>query len=77
MTRFGKHVDRTARDLVEEAVAAALADAQVEPRAVEAVYVGNAAEGMMSGQESIRGQVVLRCAGLMCLPIVNLENAYA
>jgi acetyl-CoA acetyltransferase len=77
MTRFTKHLDRTARDLVEEAVAAALRDAEVEAADVQAVYVGNAAAGLLSGQESIRGQVVLRRTGLMGAPIVNVENADA
>ncbi|HKF76818.1 MAG TPA: thiolase family protein [Candidatus Dormibacteraeota bacterium] len=77
MTRFGKHLDRTARDLVEEAVRDALADAGVEPRQVQAAYVGNAVSGLMNGQESIRGQVVLRNTGLMGAPIVNVENACA
>jgi acetyl-CoA acetyltransferase len=77
MTRFGKHLERSARDLVEEAVAAALADAEIEPADVEAAYVGNAVSGLMSGQESIRGQVVLRHTGLLGVPIVNVENACA
>lgn len=77
MTRFGKHVTRTARQLVEEAVAGALDDAGIEPADVQCVYVGNAAAGLVSGQESIRGQVVLRHTGLLGTPIVNVENADA
>jgi acetyl-CoA acetyltransferase len=77
MTRFGRHLDRSARDLVEEAVRTALDDAEVEPRRVQAAYVGNAVSGLMSGQESIRGQVVLRRTGLAGVPIVNVENACA
>ncbi len=77
MTRFGKHVERSARDLVEEAVAAALQDAQVEVRDVQAAYVGNASSGLVGGQESIRGQVVLRRTGLLGGPVVNVENADA
>src|SRR5215469_15056949 len=77
MTRFGKLVERTARELVEEAVAGALADAAIEPTNVQSVYVGNAAAGLISGQESIRGQVVLRHTGLMGIPIINVENADA
>jgi len=77
MTRFAKHVDRSARELVEEAVAAALADAEVAAREVQVAYVGNAADGIVSGQESIRGQVVLRRTGLMGVPVVNVENADA
>lgn len=77
MTRFGKHLDRSARELVEEAVAAALADAGLQPADIGACYVGNAVSGLMSGQESIRGQVVLRNTGLLGVPIVNVENACA
>jgi len=77
MTRFGRHLDRSARDLVEEAVRTALEDAEVEPRHVQAAYVGNAVSGLMNGQESIRGQVVLRHTGLAGAPIVNVENACA
>src|SRR6266511_4105077 len=77
MTRFGKHLERSARDLVEEAVAGALADAEIEPTDVQAAYVGNAVSGLLGGQECIRGQVVLRRTGLMGVPIVNLENSCA
>jgi acetyl-CoA acetyltransferase len=77
MTRFGKLVDRTARDLVEEVVAAGLRDAEVEVHGVQGAYVGNAAAGLVSGQESIRGQVVLRRTGLLGVPVVNVENADA
>ncbi len=77
MTRFGKHLERSARDLVEEAVAGALTDAEIEPAQVQAAYVGNAVSGLMNGQESIRGQVVLRRTGLLGVPIVNVENACA
>ncbi len=77
MTRFGKHPDRTARDLVEEVVASALEDAEIDVQDVQAAYVGNAAAGLVSGQESIRGQVVLRHTGLLGVPILNIENADA
>jgi acetyl-CoA acetyltransferase len=77
MTRFARHPDRGARELVEEVVTAALADAEVDPRDVRAAYVGNASAGLMTGQECIRGQVVLRRTPLMGVPIVNVENAGA
>ena len=76
MTHFTKH-DRGARELVEEAVAGALADAGLEPRQVDAAFAGNASGGLMYGQESVRGQVVLRRSGLTGVPIVNVENACA
>ena len=77
MTRFGKHLERSSRELVEEAVAAVLEDAGLRPADIGACYVGNAVSGLMNGQESIRGQVVLRNTGLLGVPIVNVENACA
>src|SRR5215471_2021428 len=77
MTRFGKHLERSSRELVEEAVAGALRDAGLQPADIGACYVGNAVSGLMNGQESIRGQVVLRHTGLLGVPIVNVENACA
>ena len=77
MTRFGKHLERSGRDLAEEAVATVLRDADLEPDSIQAAFVGNAADGLMSGQESIRAQVVLRRTGLMGVPLVNVENGCA
>jgi acetyl-CoA acetyltransferase len=59
------------------AVREALSDADIEARDVQGAYVGNAVSGLMNGQESIRGQVVLRNTGLLGVPIVNVENACA
>src|SRR5690348_14634872 len=77
MTRFGKYLRSSGRDLAEEAVRGALRDACVEPHHVHAAVAGNAADGLMSGQESIRAQVVLRRTGLMGVPLVNVENGCA
>src|SRR5215831_15455041 len=77
MTCFGKHLERTGRDLAEEAVRGALRDADVEAHHIQAAFAGNASEGLMSGQESIRAQVVLRRTGLMGVPMVNVDNGCA
>jgi acetyl-CoA acetyltransferase len=77
MTPFGKHLDTGLKALGAEAVKAALADAGIEPGAIEAAYVGNAAAGLVTGQECIRGQVILRSMGLGKIPVVNVENACA
>jgi acetyl-CoA acetyltransferase len=37
--------------------------------------VGNAYQGLVTGQESIRGQVVLRAMGIGNIPVINVENA--
>ncbi|MGQ0842623.1 MAG: thiolase family protein [Sporichthyaceae bacterium] len=63
--------------LARGVVAAALADAGLMPAQVGQVFVGNAAAGLLLGQEMIRGQVFLAGSGLGGVPIVNVENACA
>jgi acetyl-CoA acetyltransferase len=77
MTTFGRHLERGLKSIGAEAVQAALADAGIEAGALEAAYVGNAAAGVVTGQESIRGQVILRGMGIGGIPVVNVENACA
>lgn len=77
MTAFGKHKDRNLKSLVEEAVNIALDDAGLDKSAIQAAYVGNASQGVLQGQESIRGQVVLHAMGIGGVPIINVENACA
>jgi acetyl-CoA acetyltransferase len=76
MTRFEKS-RRTLKELVAEAVTQALADASAEVADVQAAYVGNAVAGLLTGQEMIRGQVLLRPLGIESIPIFNVENACA
>ena len=76
MTRFAKS-PRTLRELAGEAVRDALADAGLDLAAIEAAYVGNAVAGLVTGQEMIRGQVMLRPVGIEGIPIFNIENACA
>jgi acetyl-CoA acetyltransferase len=77
MTGFGKFPDRTLADLAGEAISAALADAGLEPRAIQAAYMGNAAAGTITGQVCIPGEVVLRSMGVGGIPVINIENACA
>ncbi|WP_326537562.1 thiolase family protein [Pseudorhodoferax sp.] len=77
MTPFGKFLDRSLRALVEEAAAGALRDARCEAADIQAIYFGNAAAGVISDQDMIRGQAALRHTGLAGLPIFNVENACA
>lgn len=77
MTAFGKHTERNLKSLVEECVNAALEDAGVDKSEIQAAYVGNASQGVLQGQESIRGQVVLHAMGIGGIPIINVENACA
>lgn len=75
MTPFGKHMDKSIKWLGGQPVLDAIADAGIRPEEIEAAYVGNCAAGLVTGQESIRGQVVLSSVGLGKFPIINIENA--
>jgi acetyl-CoA acetyltransferase len=77
MTPFGKHMDRNMKSLAAEAVHAALEHAGIEQTELQMAVVGNAYQGLVSGQESIRGQVVLRAMGIGGIPVTNVENACA
>ncbi len=77
MTQFGKHLETGLKALGADAVQRAVADAGISLGDLDAAYVGNAAAGLVTGQESIRGQVILRSIGLGRLPVVNVENACA
>ncbi len=77
MTTFGKHSDSKVRALAKEAAQAAIKDAGVEDSQIQALFFGNAAAGMLVGQEMIRGQVFLQDLGFKNIPVYNLENACA
>ncbi len=77
MTRFGKYMDRGLKDLSREAVHAALDSAGMDKGDLQIAVVGNAAAGLITGQECIRAQVILRDIGIDKIPMVNTENACA
>jgi acetyl-CoA acetyltransferase len=77
MTRFGKYLDRGLKELAREAVDGALESAGVDKSALQAAVVGNAAAGLITGQEMVRAQVVLREMGIGGIPVINTENACA
>jgi benzoylsuccinyl-CoA thiolase BbsB subunit len=69
MTRFGRHPDRDAADLGAEALSAAISDAGIDARSIEAAYCGHVFQGMVVGQR------ILAQIGLAGLPLANVENA--
>jgi acetyl-CoA acetyltransferase len=77
MTYFGRYPERGLESLAGEAVAAALKDAGVPAADVGMVFFANAAAGVITGQEMIRGQSALRETELAGTPIINVENACA
>lgn len=77
MTRFGKHLDTSLKCLAGQAITEAVSDAGLSLSDLEAAYMGNAAAGVVQGQEMISGQVALRELGVGKIPVINLENACA
>lgn len=76
-TKFGKFLDRSVRSLAEEALDRCLRDAGLSTERIGVTYFANALSGLITGQETIRGQVALRHTGLMGQPIINIDNACA
>ena len=74
---FGKFLDESLKDLGAVAVLGAVRDAGLTLSDVEVAYVGNSYAGLTTGQESVRGQVILRHVGLSGIPVINVENACA
>jgi acetyl-CoA acyltransferase len=76
-TAFGKFLDRGVRSLAEEALDRCLRDSGISAEMIQSIYFSNALSGIITGQETIRGQVALRHTGLMGTPIINVDNACA
>lgn len=63
--------------MVLDVVELALKDARITEEEVQRIFSGNAAAGLVSGQEMIRGQVAVQGTPLAGIPLVNVENACA
>lgn len=77
MTPFGKHQDKSIKQLTAAAVEQALADAGCAKGQLQAAFFANSTQGHMEGQDMVRGQIALRAMGLQGLPVINVENACA
>ena len=77
MTKFGKYIEKSLKDLSFEAAWNAIHDSGIRANEIEMAFFANAYAGLITGQESIRGQTVFREIGLMGIPIFNIENACA
>jgi len=73
----GQFSDKALKDIAYPAVWNALDDAGVKPLDLDVAYVGNSLGGLLTGQEGVRGQVLLQHSGISGIPIVNVENACA
>ena len=75
-TRIGEHWDKSLRELATEALLAAVRDAGVDKRDLEAVYVGNMSSGALQGQEHL-GSLIATWAGLAGVAAFKVEAACA
>jgi acetyl-CoA acetyltransferase len=77
MTKFGKYLEKSVKDLTGEALKLVLSDCGLSCDTIEAAWFSNTFWGYYSSQHSIRGQVALSAHGLDGIPIMNVENACA
>jgi len=77
MTRFGRHLNISMKEMTRGAVEAVLTDASMSVDEIGAVFFSNSLAGLITGQECIRGEVVLYPLGFGTIPIYNVENACA
>ena len=75
-TPFGAFPDRDLRSLAVEAVENALRDATVDPKQVEAFYLGNFAGPSFVGQNHLAPYVGM-AAGFEGIPCTRFEDACA
>src|SRR3989338_8869487 len=75
-TKFDEHWDRSLRDLCTEAGALALADAGLEGKDLQALFVGNMSAGRFVGQEHLAA-LAAENAGLLPIPATRCEAACA
>jgi len=77
MTHLGKFTERSVKGLTAEAVGLALGDAGGQLEDIQAAWFSNTRQGLLEGQNAIRGQCALRPLGFEGIPITNVENACA
>jgi acetyl-CoA acyltransferase len=76
-TRYGAFPEQTVRSLSLEAVDNVLLDTGINADEIQKIFFANAAAGVISQQEMVRGQVALRNHPLAGTPLINVENACA
>jgi acetyl-CoA acetyltransferase len=77
MTNFGRLLERSVYDMVEEAVGLALKDAGASTSDVGAAYYATLTNGQFQGQTAIPGPIAMRRLGIEGVPVFSIENACA
>ena len=76
-TQYGRFVQTTLKQLSLTAVENLFNASALTAAEVERVFFANAAAGIMTEQEMVRGQTLLRGHPLSRQPLINIENACA
>lgn len=76
MTPMGEHWTQSMRDLSTQAGALALADAGIEGKEIQALFIGNMSSGKFVAQEHL-GALAVDQAGLNPIPATRCEGACA
>ncbi|MDM0050469.1 thiolase family protein [Variovorax sp. J22R115] len=77
MTPFGRLLDRTVYDMVEEAVLLAVTDAGCTVKDIGSAFYATLTNGQFQGQTAIPGPIAMRRLGLEGVPVFSVENACA
>lgn len=77
MTKFGRHLDLSYKELAKNSIEQALTDAGADKADVKQAYFASCVIGFMHDQHMIPGHVALRSMGFEGIPIFNLEGACA
>lgn len=73
-TPFSKLEGKGPIDLAVEASVQALGDAEIHPKKIEALYLGNFTSGILTGQETL-GPLVANRLGMRAIPAIKTEGA--
>ena len=77
MTPFGRHMDRTHTNLIQQAAREAIADAGVAPGDFDTTIYANVVQAFVAGEMSIPGEYALRPLGIAGVRTFRVEAACA
>ena len=77
MTAFGRHPDKSLKQLTAQAVNEALLDSGLQRHHINEIHFANCVQGYMDGQHMIRGHAIFLEQGFQGIPIFNLESGCA
>jgi len=75
-TKFGELWDKSLGDLIAEAGASAIKDANIEKNSIDSLHIGCMSSGGFVGQEHL-GALAVSCLGLKHIPATRYEGACA